>query len=296
MSPSLTILISGATGLIGKPLCAALQARGHQIRTLSRSKHGDVQWDVDAGRLDAAALNGVDAVIHLAGESVVQRWTAAAKERILQSRVQSTRLLVDAILQQAPGPAFISASGISYYGTDLEAWADESSPMGDGFLAEVTQQWEAAARPLSEAGIRTAFMRTGIVLSGQGGALAKMLTPFRLGVGGRIGNGQQQMSWISLPDLVQAYIFAVENESVCGAINAVAPLPVSNAEFTATLGTILGRPTVFPVPAAIVKMIFGEMGEETVLSNLAVRPQRLTELGFEWQHPELESALLAAIH
>ncbi|MDQ8193911.1 TIGR01777 family oxidoreductase [Coraliomargarita sp. SDUM461004] len=290
------ILVSGATGLIGKPLCAALKLRGHTVRTLSRSPAGDVQWNLAKGRLDRDAMDGVDVVIHLAGESVVQRWTTAAKQRIIRSRTQSAALLIEAILQQSKHPAFISASGISYYGIEREVIVDESSSMGAGFLADVTRQWEGVAQPLIEADVRTAFMRTGIVLSGQGGALAKMLTPFRLGLGGRIGNGQQQMSWISLPDLVQAYIFAVENESLCGAINAVAPMPVSNAEFTATLGKVLGRPTVFPMPAAIVKMIFGEMGEETVLSNLAVRPQRLTELGFEWQHPELESALLAVIH
>ena len=295
MPPSLTILISGASGLIGRPLCGALKARGHSVRTLSRGEQGDVQWDVAAGQLDPAALEGVDAVIHLAGEPVVQRWTSEAQQRILQSRVQSTGLLVGAILQQAKRPAFLSASGISYYGVDQQSLVDESSPLGEGFLAEVTRQWEGAAQPLIDAGVRAAFLRTGIVLSVQGGALAKMLPPFKLGLGGRIGNGAQQMSWISLPDLVQAYVFSVENEAVTGAINAVAPEPVTNAVFTKTLGKVLGRPTIFTVPATLVKALFGEMGKETVLSNLGVLPKRLSELGFQWQYPELEQTLVAAL-
>jgi hypothetical protein len=290
-----TILITGASGLVGQPLCAALNARGHTVRTLSRSDHGDFQWDVAAGELDPAALNGVDAVIHLAGESVAQRWTDEAKARILNSRVESTRLLVDAILKQTNRPPFISASGISYYGIDRERLVDESSQTGKGFLAEVTRQWESAAQPLTDARVRTAFLRTSIVLSAKGGALAKMLTPFKMGVGGRIGDGQQKMSWISLPDLVRAYIFAVENESVQGPINAVAPKPVTNLVFTKTLGKVLGRPTIFPLPAAVVKALFGEMGKETVLSDLGVLPKRLSELGFEWQQPELEQALIETL-
>ena len=290
-----TILITGATGLIGQPLCAALKTRGHTVRTLSRSERGDFQWDVAAGQLDPTALEGVDAVIHLAGESVAQRWTEEAKSRILQSRVQSTQLLVQAILKQDTHPAFISASGISYYGIDRERLVDESSQTGKGFLAEVTRQWESAAQALADAGVRTAFLRTGIVLSTKGGALAKMLTPFKMGVGGRIGDGQQKMSWISLPDLVGAYVFAVENESVRGPINAVAPEPVTNQVFTKTLGKVLGRPTIFPLPAAVVKTLFGEMGKETVLSDLGVLPKRLTELGFEWKQSELKQALSETI-
>ena len=224
------------------------------MRTLSRSGRGDYQWDVAAGQLDPHVLDGVDAVIHLAGESVAQRWTDAAKARILDSRVDSTRLLVDLILAQEKRPAYIAASGISYYGIYSERLLDESSVSGKGFLAEVTRQWEGAAQALTEAGVRTVFLRTGIVLSAKGGALAKMLTPFKLGVGGRIGDGQQKMSWISLPDLVSAYVFAVENVSVRGAVNAVAQEPVTNSSFTKTLGKVLGRPTVFHLPTGLVKM------------------------------------------
>lgn len=291
-----TILISGATGLVGQPLCEALQARGHTVRQLSRGANGDFQWDVSAGQLDPASMQDVDVVIHLAGESVAQRWTAAAKARILRSRVDGTKLLVDAILQQAKRPAFIAASGISYYGIIRPDSLEESAASGDGFLAEVTRQWEGAAQPLSDAGVRVAFLRTGIVLSRQGGALAKMLLPFKLGLGGRIGSGQQLMSWISLPDLVAAYVFAVENKAVDGPINAVAPSPVSNQEFTKTLGCVVGRPTIFPLPRAIVKALFGEMGKETVLSDLGVLPKRLTQLGFEWQTPSLAATLRQTIY
>ena len=291
MSTPKTILITGASGLVGESLCPALMARGHSVRTLARSDRGDYQWDVAAGQLDPHVLDGVDAVIHLAGESVAQRWTDAVKARILDSRVDSTRLLVDSILAQDKRPTYIAASGISYYGIDSERLLDETSGSGKGFLAEVTRQWEGAAQSLTELGVRTVFLRTGIVLSARGGALAKMLTPFKLGVGGRIGHGQQLMSWISLPDLVSAYVFAVENVSVRGAVNAVAPEPVTNSKFTKTLGKVLARPTVFSLPSGLVKMLFGEMGRETVLSNLGVLPNSLNELGFEWQQAELETAL-----
>jgi uncharacterized protein (TIGR01777 family) len=290
-----TILVTGATGLVGRPLCAALTARGHTVRTLSRSDCGDFQWDVAAGQMDTAAVAGVDVIIHLAGENIAQRWTEAAKRRILTSRTESARLLIEAALKQPRLPAYLSASGISYYGIDREDTADESSGAGSGFLAEVTRQWEGAASSLEAAGGRCVYLRTGIVLSAQGGALAKMLTPFKLGVGGRIGDGRQMMSWISLPDLVQAYVFAVENESLRGPVNAVAPEAVSNRDFTKTLGKVLGRPTIFPLPASVVKALFGDMGAETVLSNLAVKPRLLAESGFRWQHETLENALQETI-
>ena len=295
MNQPKTILVTGASGLIGTPLCAALRSRGHTVRTLSRSARGDFQWDVSAGRMDADAVNGVDIIIHLAGESIAQRWTEPAKERILKSRIDSTRLLVEAALKQASLPAYIAASGISYYGINREAIVDESSQTGEGFLAEVTRQWEGAAQPLVAAGARCVFMRTGIVLSAKGGALAKMLRPFKLGVGGRIGNGQQQMSWISLEDLVQAYVFAVESEALHGPVNGVAPAAVSNSVFTKALGKVLGRPTIFPLPEAVIKALFGDMGQETVLSDLAVEPKELAKQGFKWRHPNLDKALQASI-
>jgi len=294
MTTKKNILISGAGGLIGSALCDALRGRGHTVRTLSRSS-GDVRWDPVNGQLDSGALDGVDAVVHLAGEPIAQRWTDDAKRRILDSRVKGTRLLAEAIAACATKPSFICASGANFYGHAPDAAVDENSPSGQGFLAEVCRAWEAAAQPAVAAGARTVFMRTGIVLSSEGGALAKMLPPFKVGVGGRIGDGKQSMSWISLPDLVQAYVFAMENETVSGAVNAVAPEPASNRVFTKTLGSVIGRPTILPLPAAVVTTLFGEMGEETVLADLVVRPARLKELGFEWAHPDLESALRAAM-
>lgn len=289
------ILVTGASGLIGRQLCEALKQSGHSVRRLSRSVSGDFRWDVENNSIDEAAVEGVDVVIHLAGESVAQRWSEVAKDRILNSRVDSTKLLVDAILKQKKRPAFISASGISYYGIDRAGLQDEEASTGGGFLAEVTRHWEGAAKPLVDAGLRTVFLRTGIVLSKEGGALAKMLTPFKMGVGGRIGSGRQQMSWVSLPDLVAMFVFAVENESVSGVINAVAPKPISNSEFTKVLGKVLNRPTLFPMPASVVKILFGEMGKETVLSDLGVIPARLKSLGFEWNFPDLEHTLRETI-
>jgi uncharacterized protein (TIGR01777 family) len=295
-SESKTILVTGASGLVGKSLCVALEARGHTVRRLSRSKNADYVWDIDRGYIDPTALKNVDVVIHLAGETVAQRWSEAAKQRILNSRTRSTALLVTNMLKQPVRPALISASGISYYGIQRENDLSEDATTGGGFLAEVTRQWEGAAQPLLDADVRVAFLRTGIVLSKQGGALAKMLTPFKLGVGGRIGSGRQKMSWISLVDLVNAYIFSVENESVSGAINAVAPEPVTNKVFTKTLGFVIGRPTIFPLPSKVVELLFGEMGEETVLGDLGVIPARLTALKFEWEQPELEDALRRTIY
>ncbi|MGB0335030.1 MAG: TIGR01777 family oxidoreductase [Opitutales bacterium] len=288
---SQTILVTGASGLVGRPLCRALRERDHQVLTVSRGNSGDFKWDIDSAEFDASALAGVDVVIHLAGETVAQRWTKEAKARILNSRVRSTRLLVDAILATEKRPALISASGISYYGVDRAEPMDENAVSGSGFLAEVTRQWEGAAQPLLEMGLRTVFMRTGIVLSRHGGALAKMLPPFQLGLGGRVGSGRQWMSWVSLPDLVSMYLFAVENQTLTGAVNAVAPYASSNAEFTKILGKVLGRPTFFPFPAALVKALFGEMGKETVLSNLAILPRKFEEYGFVWRTPNLEQAL-----
>lgn len=295
MNDSKTILVTGASGLVGTPLCAALKARGHGVRTLSRSKSGDFRWDPAEGVLDAGALDGVDVIIHLAGENIAQRWKEAAKTRILHSRVESTRLLADAALKQSIAPDYIAASGISFYGIDREQPMDESGSTGEGFLAEVTRQWEGAAAGLESVGARCVYMRTGIVLSGRGGALAKMLTPFKLGLGGRIGDGQQKMSWISLDDLVRAYVFAVEEPAMRGPVNAVAPEAVTNQVFTKTLGKVLGRPTIFPMPTPVISTLFGEMGNETVLSNLSVRPQKLTDHDFQWQHPELEPALVATL-
>ena len=288
------ILITGSSGLIGTALLKYLTQEGYSVSILKRSKvleANEFFWDPSRGEIDELALKGIDVVVHLAGEPIAQRWSSSAKKRIVNSRVNGTRLLAETIAQSQALPSLICASGTNYYGDQPAEVVNESSPPGLGFLAEVCRLWESAANPAIEAGVRVVFMRTGIVLSVHGGALAKMLPFYRAGLGGRIGDGQQLMSWISLPDLVSAYAFAVENVSVQGAVNTVAPEPVTNSKFTKTLGKVLGRPTVFPLPASLVKMLFGEMGRETVLSNLAVLPKSLTELGFEWQQAELEIAL-----
>jgi len=289
-----TVLISGATGLVGHALCKALRARGYAVRTLSRSR-GDVRWDVAQGTLERGALDGVSCVVHLAGEPIAQRWSEKAKRRILQSRVDGTALLAREVLKSATPPAFICASGINFYGYQCAAVVDEDTPSGDGFLAQVCREWEAAVTPLTEAGVRTVCVRTGIVLSREGGALAKLLIPFSLGAGGRIGSGQQQMSWIGISDLVDIYLRAIEDPNVRGAVNAVAPQPVTNNVFTKTLGKVIRRPTLFPLPAAVVKLLFGEMGRETILADLAVLPKRLKQIGFEWKTPEMEAALAACL-
>ena len=286
--------MTGSSGLIGSALLKYLTREGYSVSFLKRTKvlgANEFFWDPSRGEIDKLALKGIDAVVHLAGEPIAQRWSSSAKKRIVDSRVNGTRLLAEIIAQSNALPSLICASGANYYGDRAEGIVDESSPPGQGFLAEVCRQWESAANPAIEAGGRVVFMRTGIVLSGHGGALAKMLPFFKLGVGGRIGHGRQKMSWICLPDLVSAYVFAVENVSLQGAVNAVAPEPVTNRKFTKTLGKVLGRPTVFSVPASLVKMLFGEMGKETVLSDIGVIPESLTELGFEWQQAELEIAL-----
>ena len=289
-----TILITGASGLIGTALSEQLKSAGHTVKKLSRSGDG-LTWDLEKGTISAGALEDVDTVVHLAGAPIAQRWTAKAKKDILESRVQGTRLLAEAILKEPNPPAFISASGANYYGFNQGELLDESAPSGDGFLAEVCRAWEEAAGALIDHGVRTAFMRTSIVLSSKGGALAKMITPFKMGVGGRIGSGDQKMSWISLPDLVNLYQFVIENESIHGPVNAAAPKPVSNTVFTRELGTALGRPTFIPLPEAVVKTLFGEMGEETVLADLGLIPAKATAHGFQWTTPDLASALLKVL-
>ncbi len=295
MNPHHTnILVSGAQGLIGRALCDALRKRGYTVRTLSRC-HGDFTWDIAKGFIDCNALNGIGCVIHLAGEPIAQRWNAQAKQRILDSRVKSTAILAGEILRHDRPFTFLCASGINYYGCDTPGPVTEQSESGSGFLTEVCRRWEAAAAPLQQRGVRTVHLRTGVVLGAGGGALAKMRPPFRAGLGGRIGSGRQMMSWIALEDIVQIYLRAVDDAAIAGAVNAVAPSPVSNDAFTRALGDALHRPTLLPVPAFLVKTLFGEMGEETVLSNLNVVPEKLERAGFEWVCPDIDSALRRAL-
>ncbi len=289
-----TILVTGATGLVGRALCPRLRELGHEVRALSRSS-GEYRWNVERGELDASVLEGVDCVVHLAGESVAQRWSTDVKRRIRESRVQSTDLLVRRIIELGLRPDFISASGVSFYGRQRDGVVDEAGSKGQGFLADVVEGWEGAALPLTNAGLRTVFLRIGVVLSADGGALEKLLPVFKSGVGGRVGSGRQRMSWIGLEDLVRCFVAAIERKEMHGVVNAVAPNTVSNSEFTKALGAILGRATVCPVPKFLIRGLYGEMADETILTDLAVRPQRLLDMGFDWNTPILELALLNAL-
>ncbi len=289
------ILISGASGLVGSALAQSLQAAGHQVRRLVRRRPvapDAAFWDPAAGELDSGALDGIDAVVHLAGENVAGgRWTAARKQRILASRVDGTTLIAGAVAAAASPPVLISASAIGFYGERGDQPVDETSAAGSGFLADVCRRWEAAVAPAIEAGARCVCLRIGVVLSRHGGALAKMLTPFRFGLGGVVGDGRQVMSWIHLDDLVGAIEHALATPDLNGPVNAVAPAPVSNREFTRTLGRVLRRPTMAPMPAPMVRLVFGEMGTELLLASARVVPARLTDSGFNFRFQNLESAL-----
>jgi uncharacterized protein (TIGR01777 family) len=291
------IILTGATGLIGKALSKRLTALGYEVIPL-RSRHdGPGGFDHLTGHIDCEALEGAHAVIHLAGESIAQRWTVATKERILSSRREGTRLLSEALAGLKRKPAvFISMSGINRYGLNRTEAIDESSAVSaEGFLPAVTEAWENATRPASEGGIRTVLLRTSLVLSAIGGGLKKMLPAFRLGLGGPIGGGRQQMSWIGLPDLVELIIWTIENKAIRGPVNAVTPQPVTQGEFAHTLGTVLRRPSCLPMPGWVVSMIFGQMGRETILSDLAARPSVALDGGFRFGTPDLASALRQAI-
>lgn len=288
------ILVTGASGLVGSALCPSLEAAGHTVIRLSRS--GPVSWDPAARRIDPAALEGVEAVVHLAGESVAGRWSAAKKERIRSSRVEGTTFLAEALASlPAPPKVLASASAIGFYGSRGDEQLTEASGPGTGFLADVAQEWEASTRAASEAGIRVVHVRTGIVLSRQGGALAAMLPAFRAGAAGPIGGGRQWWSWVGLPDLVAIYERALADEKLRGPLNAVAPEPATNAAFTKALGRVLRRPAFLPLPGAAVKLLMGEMGEEMLLASTRVLPRALADAGFAFRHGALDAALRAEL-
>lgn len=296
----LRVAVTGATGLIGTELVRRLRDGGHTVVRLVRSQpkpgSGDVRWDPDTGEIDAAALEGLDAAVHLAGESVGQRWTAERKARIRRSRVEGTRLLAQTLAERARPPrVLVSASAVGFYGDRDDETLDEESAGGGGFLAAVTREWETAAAPARRAGIRVAHPRFGVVLSTRGGALARMLPPFRLGAGGKLGSGRQWMSWISLDDAVRALLFAVADERVEGPFNVTAPEPVTNAVFTGRLAHVLGRPALVPVPEFALRLAFGEMADEALLASQRALPRRLERLGFPFHHREVEAALRAAL-
>jgi uncharacterized protein (TIGR01777 family) len=291
------IAVTGSSGLVGSALTAALESDGHLVRPVVRraaaAKKSEIRWDPAAGMIDAAEFATVDAVVHLAGENIAgHRWTSAFKQKLVDSRIRGTKLLCDTLAGLASKPTvLVSASATGYYGNRGAEKVDESSPPGQGFLADLCQQWEAATIPARDANIRVVNLRIGFVLSTKGGGLAKMLTPFRLGAGGVIGSGQQYISWIQLDDLVRAIQFALAAAALNGPANAVAPSPVTNREFTKTLGHVVHRPTIFPMPAFAAKLAFGEMADEILLSSARIEPCALTTARFEFLYPQLEAAL-----
>ena len=292
----MTVLVTGSYGLVGSALIPNLEAGGHRVlRLVRRGPQGDVErrWDPETGELDAASLDGVQAVVHLAGENIASgRWNDAKKDRIRSSRVDGTRLLAQGLAElQTPPGVLICASAVGYYGNRGEEILNEESAPGADFLAETCLAWEHAARPALDAGVRTVVLRIGIVLSADGGALAKMLFPFKMGAGGVIGSGNQYMSWVTLSDLVGIVDHALNTKTLQGPVNAVSPAPVTNREFTRALGGVLSRPTLFPMPAFAARLAFGEMADALLLSSTRVLPARLQESGYDFQHPQLDDAL-----
>ena len=292
----MNVLITGATGLVGSALIPALEARGHHVVKLVRSASSNssttATWNPATGQIDLSRAGALDAVVHLAGEPIAKRWTPEVRRSIRESRVNGTRLLCEALARlPAPPKVLVCASATGFYGDRGDEWLDENNAVGKGFLAEVCREWESASAPAAELGIRVVHLRIGVVLSPKGGALAKMLPIFRLGLGGRLGDGRSHWSWIALDDLAEAIHYALVNESLRGAVNAVSPNPVTNAEFTKTLGRALRRPTIFPAPRFAIKLLFGEMGREALLASFRVKPVKLTEAGFKYRFPDLETAL-----
>jgi uncharacterized protein len=296
------VAVTGASGLIGTALTARLRAEGHDVLRVTRSRPtaaDQVQWDPAAGRLDPDALAKADAVVHLAGANIGARlrWTRKVKRELLQSRVQGTGLVARTMAELAgnqgsAGPrVLVSASGVNFYGDRGDEVLTEATSGGPGFLADLVRQWEAAADPARAAGLRVVHLRSGLVQDRAGAGLPKQVLMFRMGVGGRIGSGRQWLSWISLDDIVGAYLHALTHEELSGAVNAVAPNPVTNAEFTATLARVLRRPAFLHLPAFAPRLVLGEIADELLLISLRAHPVRLLETGYRFRFPELEATL-----
>lgn len=290
------VAITGSTGMIGSALVASLVADGHEVLRLTRSPSpgpGAARWDPAGGTIDSAALSKADAVVHLAGRSIAAlRWTVKVKREILESRVRGTRLLAETMAGLPDGPrVLVSASGINFYGDRGDELLTETSPSGVGFLAEVCRQWEAGADPARAAGIRTVHVRTGFVQTPHGGALARQLPLFRLGLGGRLGSGRQWWSWVTLDDLIGIYRHAVTATAASGPLNATAPNPVTNAEYTATLARVVGRPALLPVPRFGPRLLLGELADELLFVSARVHPAATEASGYSFRHPTLEAGL-----
>jgi hypothetical protein len=288
------IVISGASGFLGSALARRLTSEGTTIQRLRRGTRAaapDIAWRPEIGQIDATLLDGADEVINLAGSPIVKRWTDRRRREIVDSRIQATGLLARSIAElRRPPRVFVSGSAIGIYGDRGDEELDESSSPGADFLAETATAWEGAAEPARAAGVRVVFIRIGIVLNPGGGALGKLLLPYKLGLGGRVGSGSQWMSWIGLEDWVSAVAFMLTAD-LSGPVNVVAPNPVPNAEFATTLARVLSRPALIPIPEAAIDLIFGEMGRATLLASQRVHPRRLIEAGYEFSYPTLEQAL-----
>lgn len=290
------ILVSGSSGLVGSALVRQLTAGGHYVIRLVRSNpqrdRGDVLWDAVTGQLERSRLERIDAVVHLAGENLLGLWTEAKKKRIHRSRVQATEFLMEMLAGLMNKPRVIlSASAVGYYGDRGEEWMNEAAPAGQGFLPQLCQEWERATDLAANTGVRVINARIGIVLSPHGGALKAMLPVFKAGLGGRLGNGRQYMSWIAIDDLTAALQYALEDERFVGAVNFVAPEPVTNRDFTRLLARELGKPAFLPVPGFVLKALPGGMGRETFLASQRVEPYKLRRAGFKFEFPELPEAL-----
>jgi len=294
------VCVFGATGMLGTALIAALHKAGHVVTAFSRARHADrpgfAHWDPAAGTIDLARLHGADAVVNFAGESIGEgRWTTARKQRLIDSRVTTTDLIARSLAALPVRPAvFVNASAVGFYGDRGDEAVYEDSPRGEGFLAELAERWEQATAPAAAAGIRVILPRYGVVLAREGGVLPRMLTPFKLGVGGRLGSGQQRMPWVALTDAIGATCFAMRHAELSGPINVVAPESVTNELFTDTLAAALHRPAAIPVPAFVLKAGMGaQMATELLLTGANVRPKKLEEAGYRFEHPRLQDALEA---
>ena len=290
------VLVTGATGLVGSELVPFLSKQGNEVIRLTRGKAkeaNDGVWDPEHNQFPKGRIEGTDVVVHLAGENIAgKRWNPAVKEELRRSRVNGTKLLCETItnLEKLP-KTLICASAIGFYGDRGSEMLNETSPQGSGFLAELCHDWEAACEPARQKGIRVVNLRIGVILSTKGGGLAKMLPPFKMGGGGVMGTGNQYWSWIAIDDLIGIINFCMSHEKIAGPVNATAPCPVTNYEFTKTLGSVLGRPTIIPMPGFIARIALGEMANELLLASARVMPNRLSEAGYKFQYSSLEPAL-----
>ncbi len=292
------VIVGGASGLIGKELTKALESEGHQVVPLLRHKKDPAAayWNPDLGEIDLSHLEGADAIVNLAGENIVGRWNPEKKEKVRSSRVESTKLIAKSLEKlERPPKVWINASAIGYYGNVTDREVTETSPAGEGFLADVCREWEEATHFGLRTDTRIIHLRIGVVLTPKGGALQRMLLPFKLCLGGVLGSGEQEMSWIDIEDLTRAIVHCIETPTLRGPVNATAPHPVTNRTFTKTLAKVLRRPAIFPVPASLLRVLFGEMAESILLGGAEVIPEKLLQSGFTFRYPDLKSSLIHLI-